>query len=61
MEVLTLLFLPPPAVSRDRKCFTRAGEKRKRKIGGGEPQKSIFIKKSGPIKFTGNYCSSDLY
>ena len=53
-ERLLVSPLPTPAVSRDRHCCVRVGEKRKRKIGGGEPQKTILMKKSGPIFFTGN-------
>ena len=46
--------LPTPAVVWDRQCCTGGGEKRKRKIGRGEPLKTILMKKFGPIFFTGN-------
>ena len=46
-EHFSLSPLPMPTAARDRHCCsTGVGEKGKRKIGGGEPLKTILIKKN---------------
>ena len=57
-EYFSVSPIPTPAVVWDRQCCTGGGEKRKRKRRAPGDD---FDEKFGPIFFTGNYCSSDLY